>query len=384
MVLSGALALLAAGAAAFLLAGLAIRVAVATDFVDRPVGYKGHLAATPYLGGAAVVAAFLAVTLVGTGSGSRALTAVLACAAALAVVGTIDDRIAVAPRWRVAIELAAAGVLFAAGVHWSVFGVGILDFALSAAWVVGIVNAFNLMDNLDGATGTVTAVSAAALGTIAVADGRTALAIAAFAVAGACVGFLGHNLADPARIFLGDGGSMPLGFVVAALAMAVLDPGRLDRSAVLAGALAAGLPILDTTLVVVSRRRRGIPFVTGGRDHLTHRLLARAGSARRVALILAAGQGGLAALAIAGTQLGATFTVLASVAAMVAGVAALVALESPAWRPRSDFERARDRDLAASRVAPAGSGGPPLIGPPPEASAHVRYSTTGEDPFGRA
>ena len=374
MVVSSAFALLAAGAAAFVLAGLAVRVALATDFVDHPVGYKGHLAATPYLGGAAVVLAFVAVTVAGTGGGDgRVLTAVLGCAAVLAVVGTIDDRIAVAPRWRVATELAAAGVLYAVGVHWSVFGNGLLDFALSAAWVVGIVNAFTLMDNLDGATGTVTAVSAGALGTIALAGSHTTLAIAAFAVAGACIGFLPHNLADPARIFLGDGGSMPLGFVVAALAMAAIG-GELGRSAVLAGGLVAGLPILDTTLVIVSRRRRGIPFVTGGRDHLTHRLLARAGSARRVAVLLAAGQVVLAGVAIACTQLGTAFTLAAAAVLTVAGAGAIVVLESPAWRPRSDFERARDRELSANRFGAT----PPLLGVPP-AGAHVRYSTAGED-----
>ena len=379
MVLSSALALPAAGVAAFLLAELAIRVALATGFVDHPVGYKGHLAATPYLGGAAVVVAFVGVSLAGTAGGGRSLTAVLGCAAALALVGTIDDRIAVAPRWRVVTEVAAAGVLFAAGVHWSVFGSGVLDFALSAAWVVGVVNAFNLMDNIDGATGTVTAVSAAALGTIALAAGQTSLAVAAFAVAGACVGFLGHNLASPARIFLGDGGSMPLGFAVAGLGMAVLGGGSLGRGAVLAGAVAAGLPILDTALVIVSRRRRGIPFVTGGRDHLTHRLLSRAGSARRVAVLLAAGQGVLAGVAIACTQLGTAFTLAAAVALAAAGAAALIVLESPAWRPRSDFERARDRELAASRFAATGTPSPPLVRAR-SSSANVRYSTVSEDP----
>jgi UDP-GlcNAc:undecaprenyl-phosphate GlcNAc-1-phosphate transferase len=377
------LGLAVGGAAAYVLTGIAVRVALATDFVDHPHGYKGHLAATPYLGGAAVVCAVLAATLLLTAP-DWALAAVLGCAVALAVIGTIDDRVAVAPRWRVACELGAAGILFAAGVHWAPFGVGVLDFAVTAAWVIGIVNAFNLMDNIDGATGTVTSISAAAIGAIALLDHQTGIAVAAFALAGACLGFLPHNLAGPARIFLGDGGSMPAGFIVAALSMAALGPGSLGSSAILAGALVAGLPILDTTLVVVSRRRRGVPFVTGGRDHLTHRILVRVGSARRVALVLALGQGALVGLAIAASQLGTGFTLGAALVAAVAGAAALVALESPALRPRCEFERARDREVEARRRPGPGEGqAPPRVAAGARgAEVTVRYSTVVEDPTG--
>jgi UDP-GlcNAc:undecaprenyl-phosphate GlcNAc-1-phosphate transferase len=376
------LGLAVAGVAAYLLTGIAVRVALATGFVDHPHGYKGHLAATPYLGGAAVMCSVLATTLLLTEPG-WALAAVLGCAVALAVIGTIDDRVAVAPRWRVACELGAAGILFAAGVHWAPFGVGVLDFGLTAAWVIGIVNAYNLMDNIDGATGTVTSISAAAIGAIALLDDRTAIAVTAFALAGACLGFLPHNLARPARIFLGDGGSMPAGFLVAALSMAALDSGPLGSSAIIAGALVAGLPILDTTLVVISRRRRGVPFVTGGRDHLTHRILARVGSARRVALVLAAGQGALVILAVAASQLDDTaFNIVVAVAAAAAGAAAIVALESPALRPSCEFERGRDREVEARRLPgpPEGQAPPRVAGGVRGAEATVRYSTVVEDP----
>jgi UDP-GlcNAc:undecaprenyl-phosphate GlcNAc-1-phosphate transferase len=319
--------------------------------VDRPQGYKGHLAATPYLGGAAVLCSVLVTGLLAA-SPDRVIIAVLGSAAALAVVGTIDDRIAVAPRWRVAIELAVAGLLFSVGVHWSPFGDGPLDFLLSAVWVVGIVNAFNLMDNIDGATATVTGVSSAALGVIALSADQPGIAIVAFALTGSCVGFLPHNLAGPARIFLGDGGSMPLGFIVAALSMAVFDRGPLGVSAILGGVLVAGLPILDTTLVVVSRHRRGVPFVTGGRDHLTHRLLPRAGSARRVAALLAAGQGVLTGLAIVSFQLGPEFAAPAALIVMVAGIGAVGLLDSAAWRPNCDFERERSLQARRRRASP--------------------------------
>ena len=108
------------------------------------------------------------------------------------------------------------------------------------------------------------------------------LAVAAAALCGACVGFLPHNLlASPARIFLGDGGSMPIGFAVGALVMIGAAEAAPEWQSLALGVLLVGIPALDTTLVVVSRRRRGIPILTGGRDHMTHRTLA-SGCARRV------------------------------------------------------------------------------------------------------
>src|SRR4051812_42117760 len=130
--------------------------------------------------------------------------------------GTLDDRFPVAPRWRVLAEIGAGCAVSAAGLGWSVFGSEALDLLLTVAWVVGLCNAFNLMDNLDGAAGTVAGISAAGVGTLALAHDDPALAAFAFALAGACAGFLPHNLARPARIFLGDGGSLPIGFLVAA------------------------------------------------------------------------------------------------------------------------------------------------------------------------
>jgi hypothetical protein len=176
---------------------------------------------------------------------------------------------------------------------------------------------------------------------------------------------------------------MPAGFLVAALSMAALDSGPLGSSAIIAGALVAGLPILDTTLVVISRRRRGVPFVTGGRDHLTHRILARVGSARRVALVLAAGQGALVILAVAASQLDDTaFNIVVAVAAAAAGAAAIVALESPALRPSCEFERGRDREVEARRLPgpPEGQAPPRVAGGVRGAEATVRYSTVVEDP----
>lgn len=331
------LAFLVAFGVTLLLTPLAIRIARRTGFYDRPVGYKGHANPTPYLGGTAVVAGLLVASAL-FGSGSDAFAPIAIGAVVLLGVGTIDDRYALGPLTRLAIEVAVGGVLFAAGIGWDLFVSDALNLVLTVVFVTGVVNAYNLMDNMDGATGTVAAVSGAALGVLALAQGSPELAAIALALSGACLGFLPANLASPARIFLGDGGSMPIGFVVAATIMAVPGTEGLGWAFVPVAVVLVGLPALDTALVVVSRLRRGAGVFTGGRDHLTHRLRAKLGSARRVALVLATSQ---AVLTTAGALL---VERDASVAAFLAsllilgGVAVVALLESPEWAPATRTE----------------------------------------------
>lgn len=204
------------------------------------------------------------------------------------------------------------------------------------------------MDNLDGAASTVAGVSAAGIGVLALIDRRLALAAVAFALCGACVGFLRYNLARPARIFLGDGGSMPLGMLIATLAMAACHGVGLGTSGPLAAALLVGLPIFDTTLVSVSRWRRHVPLLTGGRDHLTHRILARAGSARSVACCLVFLQTLLCAAAIAGDRIGTGALRGIASTALLAGLAALALLDSRAWRPAGITSAATEGDRTST------------------------------------
>jgi len=317
----------------FALTPPARRLAVRAGLLDHPVGYKAHGTPTPYLGGAAVLVGVLVAVLVMHGLGGH-LGAVAAVAAALWLLGTADDRFFVAPGWRLLAEVAAAVVLDAAGAGWTVLHSDAANLVLTVLWVVGLVNAFNLMDNLDGATGTVAGTSAVWLASLALVWHATAAAVLAAALAGACAGFLPRNLARPSRIFLGDGGSMPIGLLVAASAMLAFQHVPLGAAGAVAAALLVALPIFDVTLVVISRRRRGVSILTGGRDHLTHRVLARVGTPRRVALTLAVLQSGLAALALAGTKLGGAWVLAFGLAAAAAGAVALVRLEEITAAPR--------------------------------------------------
>jgi UDP-GlcNAc:undecaprenyl-phosphate GlcNAc-1-phosphate transferase len=330
------LAFAVALAATLVFTPLAIRLARATGFFDHPVGYKGHGSPTPYLGGVAVVAGFLLAAALGGGH-ANAFAPIALGAVVLLGVGTVDDRYQLSPLTRLAIEAAVACVLYVAGIGWSLFGNDALDLPISLAFVIGVVNAYNLMDNMDGATSTVAGVSAAVLGVLA-AGRNPELGAIAFALAGACFGFLRFNLASPARIFLGDGGSMPIGFVVAALIMAMPGTAHLGWAFVPVAVVLIGLPALDTTLVVVSRLRRGAGVFTGGRDHLTHRLRAKIGSARGVAAILGSSQ---AALSICGVLLvGADKSpaALGAICLIAVGVAVVARLESPGWAPEPATE----------------------------------------------
>jgi len=326
------LAFLLAAAAALLLTPTAIFVARRTGFLDRPVGYKGHARPTPYLGGAAVVAALLlSASLFGRAASS--FWAIVACTLALWALGTVDDRFGIGLLPRLAVEVGVACALFAAGVGWSVFPGEAFNLALTVVFVVGVVNAYNLMDNMDGASGTVALVSAAILGMLSAAHGDVALGAISLALAGACAGFLPFNLASPSRVFLGDGGSVPIGFVIAATIMALPGSAPLGWALIPLAVVLVGLPALDTALVIVSRRRRGVGICTGGRDHLTHRLRARLGSPRRVAMALATGQAFLCGAGAVLYEFRDSLAGAGSLTLILMGVFVVALLESPEWAP---------------------------------------------------
>jgi UDP-GlcNAc:undecaprenyl-phosphate GlcNAc-1-phosphate transferase len=337
--------------AVWLLTPLALKLARRTGFYDHPVGYKAHAAPTAYLGGAAVVTGFVIASSI-FGQGLSRFAPILACAAGLTVLGTVDDRIAIAPRYRVLAELVAAAIVWHYGLGWSFLSSGFEELLLTAIWVVGFSNAFNLMDNMDGAASTVAGVCAAGLALDCVIGSEVPLAALSLSVFGACVGFLRFNLrrGAPARIFLGDGGSLPIGFILAATAMNIPVDEPLGWPVLLVGALLLALPVLDTLLVVVSRTRRGVSLVMGGRDHLTHRLHRRLGSPRLVAAALAATQAGVSLFAIAAGEIGRTTIIVAALGFLALGAAIVAVLERPPWAVAPPRERAEQRARQPSRL----------------------------------
>jgi UDP-GlcNAc:undecaprenyl-phosphate GlcNAc-1-phosphate transferase len=269
------------------------------------------------------------------GDGATRFAPIVVCAAGLSVIGTLDDRFTVRPSRRIVAEGVAAAVLVHYGLGWSFVDGSLEQLVLTALWVIAFTNAFNLMDNMDGAAATVAVMCGAGLAAQALIAGDPALAALAIAVAGACLGFLPYNLraGAPARIFLGDGGSMPIGFLLAATAMNVPDEG-VGWPTVLLGGMLLALPVLDTILVVVSRTRRRVPVVKGGRDHLTHRLHTRLASPLRVALALATAQALASLIAIVAAGGGRTAVIVCAVSLLALGGMIVALLERPAWARR--------------------------------------------------
>ncbi len=310
---------------------LVIALARRTGFYDLPAGYKQHAAPTPYLGGMAVGLGLLAGSLV-TGGGHSALFPLLVVVTAMLALGTLDDRVGLSLGTRLAVEVGAAVGLYLAGLGWQGFDSDAANLVLTVIFVVGVVNAYNLMDNLDGATSTVALVAAAAIGMYAWAQGDPVLGALALALAGACAGFLPYNLARPAaRIFLGDGGSMAIGVTLAALMMSLPGTAGFGWGLTPVVLVLVGLPAFDTALVIVSRLRRGMNVWSGGRDHLTHRLLLRLDSPRGVAVALALGQASLSALALGIRDLPPQAEVAGVAMLLGLSLTAIAFLEAPEW-----------------------------------------------------
>jgi UDP-GlcNAc:undecaprenyl-phosphate GlcNAc-1-phosphate transferase len=310
----------------YLLTPLAIRLAGRLSFFDLPAGYKGHRQPTPYLGGTAIVVGLLCG--IAAGGLHHHYVLVVVCAVAVWLMGTIDDKVSLPILFRVGVEVGVGVTLALNGLGWQVFHVGALNDVLTVLWVVGVMNAFNLMDNMDGAAATTAAASAIGAAVVALLSNQRGPATLCLATAGACIGFLPRNLANPARIFMGDGGSLPLGLLVAAMAMTSVTQKYLGPRGVIIGALLVGLVIFDTTLVTISRTRGGRSVLSGGRDHTTHRLRQWLGTPQNVAVTLAATQLVLCGITILVAQAGKGWTLLAGGMALIFGAALIWRFET--------------------------------------------------------
>ena len=258
---------------------VALALALHLDIFDHPGPAKAHGKAVPYLGGAAIVVSFAAVTLVATvlrppPSGALQLAGFLGLGVLLAIVGLVDDiRGGLSPWLRLGLELAAGLAVWSMGYAAHLTGVSRehLTPLSQCSWVAGVTNAFNLLDNMDGLSAGVTSIAALSIFGIAWLQHRYLVAALAVALAGCAAGFLRHNF-HPARIYMGDAGSLFLGFMIAVLLLKLRAnaPTRVEVAVILA---VPGVALFDTTLVMVSRvLHRRNPFI-GGQDHTSHRLV---------------------------------------------------------------------------------------------------------------
>lgn len=269
--------------------------------VAQPGIRRVHRSPVPLLGG---IALYFGVTLAFVLFGQRDwLTegiGILGGATLMFLTGLWDDRFGLRPRVKLAANVVAGLFLIAFGVQVQLFDFWPVDWAITLLWVVGITNAVNLMDNMDGLAAGVTATGAAVFFGLAAAQGQGLVASLAAALFGSAVGFLFYNFA-PAVSFMGDAGAYPLGFLLAALAIKLEFRELPLASTWMAPILVLGVLIFDTTLVTVSRLRRGLRVSQGGSDHTSHRLVQIGLSRPRAVLtlyVIALALGALATLTI--------------------------------------------------------------------------------------
>jgi UDP-GlcNAc:undecaprenyl-phosphate GlcNAc-1-phosphate transferase len=278
---------IAAFGIAFALTPAAGHLARRFGAIDRPGGRKIHQQPTPLLGGAAIYAAF-AVCVAPCALGSREVRGIFLSASLIFIVGAIEDTRGLSARVRLVFQTIAVVILIRAGVEltflpptwWGIAG----EWMLTFFWIVGITNAFNFLDGLDGLAGGSAAINSFFIGTYAHATGQGSLAFLSLVLSAATLGFLPYNYQPHRRqgtavIFLGDSGSTFLGFTLASLAV-MGDWAEASPKDIIVPVLILAVPVFDMILTTAMRIREGLVnnftewIVYTGRDHFHHRLLS--------------------------------------------------------------------------------------------------------------
>ncbi|TMR97250.1 MraY family glycosyltransferase [Nonomuraea basaltis] len=305
----------AAGAGAFVISYTVIvplkRWALRWGLTDRPSAKKAHARPTPYLGGIAIKLGMLVPAVAVLGFADQRITAILLAAMAIGLVGLIDDVRPLQPFTKLTVETVAASGVVSSGVQITLIG-GWLDGSLTMLWIVVMANSFNLLDNMDGALGAVAMVTAAFLAGTAFVSGEPSLGLILIVLACTSLGFLPHNWA-PAKIFMGDSGSLFIGFVLACSAV-LLVSGQSPEATIVGLLLPTFVATVDTGVVFLSRVRAGRSPLVGGTDHVSHRLRGMGLRTRAVAVVL-----GLTAAATGGCYLAMALQWISPLATAVVG-----------------------------------------------------------------
>jgi len=270
-------------------------LAIRFDVIDRPSeSHKTHSAPVPYLGGLSIVIGVVVITFAAILFSSNIdllglASTVIAPAILMGIIGLVDDikRLSPWPRFVVQniVGLSMALVLVSTNTLGAPIGNFYLDLIITVFWIVGITNSINFFDNVDGGASGTVAISSMFLFIVSYQGGQYFVAALSIVLSGSTAGFLIWNRA-PARIYMGDAGALFLGVLIASLTLR-FDPNPIDRVASFAIPIfLLAVPILDTTVVVLSRLNRGVSPFQGGQDHLSHRLIQNYFSKRMAVLFL--------------------------------------------------------------------------------------------------
>jgi UDP-GlcNAc:undecaprenyl-phosphate GlcNAc-1-phosphate transferase len=303
-------------------------VAPRLGFIDLPSARRVHQRPTPRLGGVAIyLAALVALLVFRERLKMYQAVGILLGATIVSFLGLWDDRRSLRPAFKLLGQFGASAILVLTDVQVSVFPYRWLNIAVTLIWMVGIINAMNLLDNMDGLSGGVGAVASAFFLLLAAMNDQYLVGALSAALLGACIGFLAYNL-NPASIFMGDAGALFLGFMLAAVGIKLRFPDNVDVVTWMAPVLILGVPIFDTILVFVSRLLRGLnPLTVPGKDHTSHRLVNMGFTQREAVMILYLVGGTLGLLAIFVTQATVLEGYVVGAAVALVGLVVLVILE---------------------------------------------------------
>ncbi len=308
---------------------IARRLAMRTNMLDQPAQRKAHVTPTPMLGGLAIYAAVLvALTLFGDKFYIHQVAGIIIGASLISFLGLWDDRMPLPPWAKLIGQIIPVVVLILTGVRVSIFQLPALNILITILWVLFITNAVNFLDNMDGLSAGVTAMASAYFLLLAALSGQYLVGALTAALLGACIGFLVYNF-NPASIFMGDTGSLFLGFILAAVGIKLRFPTNIPEVTWMVPVLVLGVPILDTSMVIVSRLRRGKnPFTTPGKDHLSHRLV-KMGYTRREAVLMLYLLGSIfGMIAVFVTQASLPEATIVGIVLLLAGFAIIYYMES--------------------------------------------------------
>jgi UDP-GlcNAc:undecaprenyl-phosphate GlcNAc-1-phosphate transferase len=265
---------------------LIIRLAHHKGWIVHPRNDRWHQKPTALMGGIGIFSAFLIAVLV-TDTPQVYTSSLFSVIVLMFLTGLADDLWELKPVIKLLVQIICAFTLI---YHGYTFGGGLLEWAgipLTFIWVIGITNAINLLDNMDGLAAGISAIVSCVCGVLAILHGEQGFALMAFAITGTTIGFLFYNF-KPARIFMGDSGSLFLGFSLSFLSISV--QGKLGSSSAMLVLLVPislmAIPIMDTTLVTIKRLAAGRRIDQGGRDHTSHRLVALGLSEEKTVLTL--------------------------------------------------------------------------------------------------
>ena len=247
-------------------------VAIKLNYLDHPKDNKVHAHPTPLLGGLSIVTGFTIALF--TKSKIMELTSVQAMLLGvfiLLAIGLIDDKMGMMPNFKLLGQFLAAMVVIKSGLVVGFTGNYYLSVIVTYIWIIGITNSFNLLDNMNGLSAGIAGISAIFFGIIAYINGQPIITAIALALAGASLGFLKHNF-PKASLFMGDSGSLVLGYVLSVLGIMSGLKIQVFTTAVCVPILVLGYPIFDTALVSIVRILEKRSIFQGGKDHSSHRI----------------------------------------------------------------------------------------------------------------